>query len=160
PMVEERVRDVVFFTEGGPDDGTTTRTYRGADPGRLAASGGRDDRGGGLPADRDHRADLLHVETELRRAGAARTAGAPAIARRKHETEAAGRGSLARSPYVAGDRPKKALRPRDRRALARWAQLTYQVSERRVSRLVPIARASLQYQSRRDPQEVLRMRLR
>lgn len=44
--------------------------------------------------------------------------------------------------------------------LARWAQATYQVSERRVSRLLPIARASLQYQSRRDPQEALRMWLR
>ncbi|UVT19680.1 MAG: IS3 family transposase [Nitrospira sp.] len=55
---------------------------------------------------------------------------------------------------------KKPLRPRDRRALARWAQVTYQVSERRVSRLLPIARASLQYRSRRDPQEALRIRLR
>ena len=38
--------------------------------------------------------------------------------------------------------------------------MTYQVSERRVSRLVPMARASLRYQSHRDPQEGLRMRLR
>lgn len=44
--------------------------------------------------------------------------------------------------------------------LARWAQTIYQVSERRVSRLLVMARASLQYRSRRDPQEVLRMRLR
>ena len=45
----------------------------------------------------------------------------------------------------------------DRRALARWAQVTYHVSERRVSRLLPMARASLHYQSRRDPQEACRM---
>jgi len=44
--------------------------------------------------------------------------------------------------------------------LARWAQVTYQVSERRVSRLLPMARASLRYQGHRDPQEALRMRLR
>jgi putative transposase len=44
--------------------------------------------------------------------------------------------------------------------LARWAQTTYQVSERRVSRLVPMARASLRYQGHRDPQDALRMRLR
>jgi len=44
--------------------------------------------------------------------------------------------------------------------LARWVQTIYQVSERRVSRLSVMARASLQYRSRRDPQEVLRMRLR
>src|SRR6185436_21185915 len=55
---------------------------------------------------------------------------------------------------------EKAVRPRARRALARWAHTTYQVSERRVSRLVPIARASLRYQSHRDPQEAVRMRLR
>ena len=76
------------------------------------------------------------------------------------QVETPGGGSLARSAYAAGDRPKKAVRPRDRRALARWAQTTYQVSERRVSRLVPMARASLRYQGHRDPQDALRMRLR
>jgi hypothetical protein len=44
--------------------------------------------------------------------------------------------------------------------VARWAQMPYQVSERWVSRLLPMAQAYLQYRSRRDPQEVLRMRLR
>jgi putative transposase len=37
--------------------------------------------------------------------------------------------------------------------------VTYQVSERRVSRLLPMARASLRYQGHRDPQEALRIRL-
>ena len=55
---------------------------------------------------------------------------------------------------------KKALRPRDRRAWARWPQTTYQVSERRVSRLMPMARASLRYKGHRDPQDVLQIRLR
>ena len=55
---------------------------------------------------------------------------------------------------------QKTVRPRDRRVLARWAQTTYQVSERRISRLLPMARAFLQYRSRRDPQVALRMRLR
>ena len=44
--------------------------------------------------------------------------------------------------------------------LARWAQTTYRVSERRGSRLLPMARASLRYQGHRDPQEALRIRLR
>ena len=44
--------------------------------------------------------------------------------------------------------------------LARWAQTIYQVSERRGWRLLQMVRASLQYRSRRDPQEALRMRLR
>lgn len=41
-----------------------------------------------------------------------------------------------------------------------WGQTIYQVSERRVSRLSPMARASLRYQGHRDPQEALRMRVR
>ena len=44
--------------------------------------------------------------------------------------------------------------------LARWAQATYQVSERRVSRLLPMAQASLRYQSHLDRQEALRKRVR
>ncbi len=44
--------------------------------------------------------------------------------------------------------------------MARWAQVTYQVSERRVSRLLPLARATLRYRSHRDQQEGLRIRLR
>jgi putative transposase len=43
--------------------------------------------------------------------------------------------------------------------LARWAQTAYG-SVRRVSMLLPMARASLQHRSRGDPQEVLRMRWR
>ena len=44
--------------------------------------------------------------------------------------------------------------------LARWAQVAYQASERRVSRLVLIQRSTLRYQGHRDRQEALRMRLR
>ncbi len=59
---------------------------------------------------------------------------------RKCQVETLAGGSLARSPDAARDRAKKSVRPRDRRVLARWAQTIYQVSERRVSRLLPIAR--------------------
>ena len=44
--------------------------------------------------------------------------------------------------------------------LARWTQVAYQVSERRVSRLLFVQRSSLRYESHRDQQEPLRMRLR
>src|SRR5215831_1496504 len=37
--------------QGGPDDGTTTRTYRREDPGRLVAGREWCDRGGSLTAD-------------------------------------------------------------------------------------------------------------
>jgi putative transposase len=44
--------------------------------------------------------------------------------------------------------------------LARWAQAAFEMSERRVSGLLPVQRATLRYHSRRDPQTALRMRLR
>ena len=44
--------------------------------------------------------------------------------------------------------------------LARWTQVAHQVSERRVSRLLLVQRSSVRYESHRDPQEPLRMRLR
>jgi Transposase len=43
------VRRGLLHPKGGPDDGTTTRAYRRADPGGLATRGGRDDRSRGLP---------------------------------------------------------------------------------------------------------------
>jgi len=52
---------------------------------------------------------------------------------------------------------KKALRHREQRALACWAQTIYQLSERQVSRLLPMTRASLRYQRHRDPQAALRI---
>jgi putative transposase len=44
--------------------------------------------------------------------------------------------------------------------LGRWAQAAFEVSERRVSRLLPIQLATLRYKCRRAPQTALRMRLR
>jgi putative transposase len=44
--------------------------------------------------------------------------------------------------------------------LGRWAQAAFEVSERRVARLLPIQLATLRYRCRRDPQTALRMRLR
>jgi len=52
------------------------------------------------------------------------------------------------------------VKPRARRKLAGWAKLAYQISERHATRLVRIERSSHRYRSRRDPQEVLRRRLR
>lgn len=51
------------------------------------------------------------------------------------------------------------MKPRVRRQLAKWAQVAYRVSERRAARLIRIVRSSQRYQSRRDPQEGLRRKL-
>ena len=52
------------------------------------------------------------------------------------------------------------MKPHARRVLAEWTQVTYQVSQRRAARLVPMNRGTLRYVSRRDDQQALRRRLR
>jgi hypothetical protein len=113
-----------------------------------------------LPEVGDQRADVLHLEEEVCGNGAERAARVTAATRGEWHAEEAGGGPLARPSHAAGDCPKKALKPRHRRVLAHWTQAAYQVSERRVSRLVPIPRSSLRYEGHLDPQEALRMRLR
>ena len=76
------------------------------------------------------------------------------------QAEAAGGGPSSRPPHPAGDRRKKAVRPRQRRALAEWAQAVHGLSERRAARLIAMSRMTLRYQHHRDPQEGLRVRLR
>ncbi len=76
------------------------------------------------------------------------------------KAQATGGGPVAGPAHPAGDRTKKAVRPRHRRELGRWAQAAYALSERTVSRLLPIQLATLRYRGRRDPQVTLRMRLR
>jgi putative transposase len=52
------------------------------------------------------------------------------------------------------------VRPRARRELAEWAGQAHQISQRRAAGLIPVNRATLRYEHRRDPQEQLRIRLR
>ena len=52
------------------------------------------------------------------------------------------------------------MKPRLRRELAEWAQVAYQMSQRRVAGLIPVERGTLRYQHHRDRQEALRVRLR
>lgn len=52
------------------------------------------------------------------------------------------------------------MKPRQKCRLARWAQQTHGVGARRSARLLKLSRSTLQYRSRKDPQEALRRRLR
>jgi len=52
------------------------------------------------------------------------------------------------------------VRPADRRRVAAWAGVAYQVSERRACTAVGVARSTLRYKSRRPQREPLRRRLR
>jgi putative transposase len=83
-----------------------------------------------------------------------------AAAGRERSPEAAGRGPEHGPADPAGDCLKKAVRPRVRRKLARWAQEAYRISERHAARLVKLAIGTLRYQSRKVFDEVLRRRLR
>src|SRR4051812_38400558 len=79
--------------------------------------------------------DVLYLEEAVRRFGDQRPARAAAAARRERPAEAPGRRPVARPPDLAGDRLKKALKPRVRRKVAACVQSAYRLSERRATRL-------------------------
>jgi len=56
--------------------------------------------------------------------------------------------------------PKKALRPRQRRELARLTQSVFRLSLRRAAGLLMLDRSTMYYRSRGDPQHALRARIR
>ena len=120
--------------------------------GVAVGRGGRDDRGD-VPQARDLAAEFLCLEEEVRGPGAER------VARGERQAEAAGCRPLARSAHSAGDRCKKAVKPRLRRELAEWAVEVHQLSQRRAARLIPVDRATLRYEHHRDPRDALRVRL-
>lgn len=115
---------------------------------------GGNDRGGRLSTGGRHRADRLYVGTYVCRTQPERIAGAPATEKNNHQPEAARGGSLTRSTHAARDRPKscKNSGPAGSRLLGA-ADL---VGQRQIARPLPMARASLHYQSRRDFQKALR----
>jgi transposase-like protein len=76
------------------------------------------------------------------------------------QTEDAGGGSDARQAHTAGGAVKKSLKPAARRELVGSIRHPYQLNESRACGLVGITRWINQYQSRRDPQDELRQRLR
>ena len=100
------------------------------------------------------------MEAEVYRGRSERVAGAATVTRRGGAAEAADRRSEPGPSYLAGDRIKKAVRPRARRKLARWAQEAYGISERHAARIVKLAIGTLRYESRKVFDEVLRHRLR
>ena len=78
----------------------------------------------------------------------------------ERSAETSGGGPDAGSSDFAGDRRKKAVKPRQKCRLARWTQEAYQVSERRAARVLGMAWSTLRYCSQRPLLEVLRGRLR
>ena len=81
-------------------------------------------------------------------------------ARGESEAENSGGGSDAGQVHSAGGAVKKGLKPAVRRELVRQVRQVYRLSERRACGLFGITRWTNRYQSRRDPQTELGMRLR
>jgi hypothetical protein len=95
----------------------------------------------------------------IRRAGIERAAGTAAATRRKPEAERDRSGPHVRQPHFAGSALKKGLKPAKRRELVRPVRHAYQLSKNQARGLMRITRRSNRYQSRRDPQTELRVRL-
>src|SRR6185436_12522634 len=114
----------------------------------------------GLPGNGRLAASVLQLETALRRAGVERVAGATPVARREPQAQDLGGRPHLGQTHPAGSAVKKSLRPTARRELVRSIRQAYQLNESRACGLVGITRWINQYQSRRDPQDELRQRLR
>jgi hypothetical protein len=149
-------------TDPKPENETVLklRLARRADRLRLAASRRGQEGQRSLPGDGGIAASILQLEAAIRRAGIAGAAGTPATARRKPQAERDRSGSYVGQAHFAGSALKKGLKPAKRRELVREVRQAYQLSENRACGLMPITRWSNRYQSRRDPQTELRIRLR
>ena len=66
--------------------------------------------------------DILSVKTEGFGVGVERVAGATAVMGRERAAQAVGRGPEHGPADSAGDRVRKAVRPRTRRKFVRWAR--------------------------------------
>jgi HTH-like domain len=100
------------------------------------------------------------VEASVRRIGIARSAGTSAIAGRESQAEGDRSGPHVGQTHPARGALKKGLKPAKRRELVREIRQAYWLNELRAWRLMRIMRWSNRYQSRRDPQTELRLRLR
>src|SRR3984893_17789487 len=135
-------------------------TQRGADSVCLAAGRRGQEGQRSLSGDGGIGAGGVRVEAAIRGIGIERAAGTPATARRESQTERDRSRPHVGQAHFAGSAIKKGLKPVKRRELVLQVRQAYQLSERRACGLVRITRWSNRYQSRRDPQTELRIRLR
>jgi hypothetical protein len=130
-------------------------TYRRADYCGAEAVRKRREGGGYLPQTGDQPSLILHLEEAICRDGHTGVVRAAATARGERSAKSAGRGPIARPADLTGDRLKRALKPRQRCRLARWAQAAH-----RAARLMGVSWATFLYKSHKKPQERLIRRLR
>ena len=138
----------------------TERAQRRAD--RVRSAAGRSGQEGGrhLPGDGRIPTSLLQLEEALRRCWSKRVTRVAPATRGKPKAEDAGGGPHAGQAYSPGGAVKKSLKPAARRELVKSVREAYQLSEKRACGLMGITRWSNRYQSRKDSQAALRLRLR
>src|SRR5688572_11131985 len=102
---------------------------------------------------RHHRADVLPLESQIRRDGAERDAAAEAARGREPPLEADRRGADAGHPGAQGGGRKKMVSPTARREAVGWLQ-TRGTSVRRACRVVGLSRATWRYERRADPRNI------
>src|SRR3984893_11496248 len=135
-------------------------TQRGADSLCLATGRSGQESQRSVSGDGGITAGGLQLEAAIRGIGIERAAGTPATARRKPQAEGDRSGPHVGQTHSAGSAIKKGLKPAKRRELVRQVRQAYRLSENRACGLMRITRWSNRYQSRRDPQTELRVRLR
>ncbi len=113
-----------------------------------------------MSGDGSNAAGVLQMEAPIRRTRIERSAGASATARRESQAEGDCGGPHIGQAHSARGSLKKGLKPAKRRELVREIRQAYKLNELRACGLIQITRWSNRYQSRRDPQTELRVRLR
>lgn len=103
---------------------------------------------------------LLQLEAALWRGRHQRTSRVTPITGREPAAQDVGGGPNTRQAYSPGSAVKKSLKPAARRELVQGVRQAYQMSENRACGLIGITRWSNRYQSRKDSQMALRLRLR
>ena len=128
---------------------------------RLEASPGRRQDGGDLPSTRHQRADLLPLESQVRRARTLRGQETAATRRREPQTQTTGRRPQPRQTSAPGRVVKKLLERGARRDAVNHLIEHHHRGERKACGLIRLARSTKRYQARPSTDEqALRKRLR
>src|SRR5690606_6121777 len=114
----------------------------------------------GVPARGNHGADLLPLEAEVRRDAGQRRSAAQAARGGESPAEANRRGSSAQPPGAEGRAGKRIVTARERRHVVEKIQAAVGISERRAIRFTGFPRSTIRYESTREPQDALRVRIR
>src|SRR5579871_2893187 len=149
PPNAEPARMIVLRAQGRRTQDARNTSQRRTDHCDFEAGGERGENGGVVPTAQHHRSDLLPLESQIWRDGGQRGQETEAIGRGKPKAKACGGRSDFGQPRVEGCAVKKLVGPASRRGAASHMMQTYAMSERRVCRLLQLARSTKRYRAGR-----------